>query len=276
MSVETMTRPVTVPDIRTRKGGKPIVMLTAYTTPMAKLLDAHVDVLLVGDSLGMVMYGEPNTLNVPLEWMIAHGRAVSRGAAHALVVVDMPFGSVHASPYAAVENAARVLRESGASAVKVEGGVELAENIRTLTTRGIPVMGHVGLMPQHVQALGGFKKQGKDEEGLNKIVADAKAVEEAGAFCMVLEAVTPEVAQAVCAAVSIPVIGIGAGHACDGQVLVIDDLIGLTERAPTFAKQYADVKGAITESARQFAAEVTSGEFPGEKQGATLDFTAKK
>ncbi len=266
-----------VPALRARKGsGHPLVILTAYTTPQASMLDEYVDILLVGDSLGMVMYGEPNTLNVPLEWMCAHGKAVVRGAQQACVIVDMPFGTVQSSPYTAMDNCARVMRETGCTGVKIEGGVEMAETIGWLTSRGVPVMGHVGLMPQHVKSLGGFKKQGKDQASLDKIVADAKAVEQAGAFCVVLEAVMPEVAEAVTTAVSIPVIGIGAGHPCDGQVLVIDDILGLTERAPTFSKQYVNLNGLIRQAAKEFADEVRSGAFPGEAQGAKQEFKLKK
>jgi 3-methyl-2-oxobutanoate hydroxymethyltransferase len=267
MSVTPSVRPTrtTVPALRARKAsageGAPIVALTAYTAPVARLLDPWVDLLLVGDSLGMVVYGEENTLNVPLEWMIAHGRAVAQQARHALVVVDMPFGTVQASKETAFENCARVMKESGAQAVKIEGGQEMAETIRYLTSRGIPVLGHVGLLPQYVHAVGGFKRQGKDEATRTRIIADAKAVQEAGAFAMVAEAVTGELAAALTEACDAPIIGIGANHPCDGQVLVIDDILGLTPRAPSFAPRYVDVASQISEAAQRYAQEVRDGTF---------------
>ena len=267
MSVQSASSPsrLNVPGIRARKSshgrGQPIVALTAYTAPIARLLDPMVDVLLVGDSLGMVVYGEENTLNVPLDWMIAHGRAVVKQARHALVVVDMPFGTVQSSKESAFDACARVMKETGAQAVKIEGGSEMAETVAYLTARGIPVLGHVGLLPQHVNALGGFKRQGKDESSRAKILADAQAIEAGGAFALVLEAVTSELAQTIVEAVQIPVIGIGAQVPCDGQILVIDDILGLTPRAPSFAPRYADAATLISEAVQQFAQEVRKGTF---------------
>lgn len=265
MSVAPNTRGphLTVPALRACKGsGQPIVALTAYTAPVARLLDPHVDLLLVGDSLGMAIYGEENTLNVPLDWMIAHGRAVARQAHHALVIVDMPFGTVQAASVTAFENCARVMQQTGAQGVKIEGGREMAPTIRYLTERGIPVLGHVGLLPQHVNTLGGFKRQGKTDEAREKIVDDGLAVQEAGAFAVVLEAVTPEVGAQLTETLAIPVIGIGANHACDGQILVIDDILGLTPKAPSFAPRYADVAEAIVQAAQSYASEVREGRFP--------------
>ncbi len=256
---------LTVPMIRARKGtGQPVVALTAYTAPVARLLDPWIDLLLVGDSLGMVIYGEENTLNVPLEWMIAHGRAVARQASHALVIVDMPFGTVQASPERAFEHCARVMQETHAQGVKIEGGAEMAPTVRFLTERGIPVFGHVGLLPQHVNALGGFKRQGRTEEAREKILADGRAIEEAGAFAVVLEAVTAETAALLTESLSIPVIGIGANHGCDGQILVTDDILGLTTRAPSFAPRYTDLAEAIAHAVQSFATDVREGRFPNE------------
>lgn len=265
---------LTVPAIRARKGsGQPIVALTAYTAPVAQLLDAWVDLLLVGDSLGMAIYGEENTLNVPLEWMIAHGRAVAKQAHHALVIVDMPFGTVQAAPETAFENCARVMQQTGAQGVKIEGGREMAPTVRYLTERGIPVFGHVGLLPQHVNSFGGFKRQGKTEEAREKILADGLAVQEAGAFAVVLEAVTAEVGAQLTEHLTIPVIGIGANHACDGQILVIDDILGLTPKAPSFAPRYVDMAEAVAQAAQAFAADVRTGRFPGEVLARKSDLT---
>jgi 3-methyl-2-oxobutanoate hydroxymethyltransferase len=253
---------VSVPDVRSRKNKEPLVALTAYTAPVARLLDPHVDILLVGDSVGMVIYGMNSTLGVTVDTMITHGRTVMQASSHACVVIDLPFASYQRSKEQAFENAARVMIETGAAAVKLEGGAEMAETIRFLTERGIPVMAHVGLMPQHVQALGGFKFQGKTEEEKRKILGDAKAVADAGAFCMVIEGTAPEVAEAITQAVSIPTIGIGASPLCDGQVLVIDDILGLSEYSPKFVKRYADLASVITEAAKQYAADVRARKFP--------------
>lgn len=258
-----MAKRTTVTDIAGRKGGAPIVMLTAYAAPVARLLDKHVDILLVGDSLGMVVYGMENTLGVTLDMMIAHGRAVAAASSRALVVVDMPFGSYQESPAQAFAASARVLAETGAQCVKLEGGCEMAATIRFLTERGVPVMGHVGLMPQRVHAMGGYRYQGRSEEAAAAIAEDALAVEEAGAFSLVIEGVKEEVARAVTQKLRIPSIGIGASPACDGQVLVIDDLLGLTENAPGFVKRYADLASIIDHAASAYAEEVKNRVFPG-------------
>lgn len=253
-----------VPDIQSRKGGVPLVVLTAYTAPFAKALDAHCDVLLVGDSLGMVLYGMENPLAVTLDMMIAHGRAVVKASQQACVVVDMPFGTYQASPSQAFENAARVLAETGCQAVKMEGGVFMAETIRFLVDRGVPVMGHVGLTPQAMNVMGGFKAQGRDTKAQKKLVTDARAVAEAGAFAMVLEGVYADGVKAVVEAVPIPVIGIGATAECDGQVLVTEDMAGLSVSGyvPKFVKQYAQMGVVLDEAARRYAEEVRARVFP--------------
>jgi 3-methyl-2-oxobutanoate hydroxymethyltransferase len=257
---------LTVPKLRAMKGGEPIVMLTAYTMRMAQLLDPHCDLLLVGDSLGQVIYGLPSTVPVTLEMMCAHGAAVVRGSWHSVVAVDMPFGSYEASPEQAFANAARVLKETGAAAVKLEGGEAMAETIAFLTARGIPVIGHVGLTPQAVNALGGYRARGRDEAEAQKILADAAAVAEAGAFLLVLEGVMEEIAAEATNRVACPTIGIGASPGCDGQVLVTEDMLGLFERTPRFVKKYDDLAGRIGEAAAAYAGEVRSRAFPGEEQ----------
>ena len=256
------TAPHTVPEIRARKGGEKLVMLTAYTAPIASILDAHCDILLVGDSLGMVVYGLDSTLPVTLEMMINHGAAVKRGAKQAMVVVDMPFGSYQESPEQAFRNAARVLQETGAAAVKLEGGAELAPTVKFLTERAIPVMGHVGLMPQHMHRYGGFKAQGRDAEARKAILADAKAIAEAGAFSIVIEGVVASLADEITRNVAIPTIGIGASAACDGQVLVVDDMLGMFTQGPKFVKRYAQLRTLIDEAAGSYASEVRDGSFP--------------
>jgi 3-methyl-2-oxobutanoate hydroxymethyltransferase len=246
------------------KGDPPIVGLTAYTAPIAGLLDPHVDFLLVGDSLGMVVYGFDSTLPVTIEMMIAHGAAVMRGSSQALVVVDLPFGSYQASPEQAFRTAARIMSETGCTAVKLEGGAELAGTVQFLTSRGVPVMGHVGLMPQSVHAVGGFKVQGRSAEGSGTVAADAAAIAEAGAFALVIEGTIEPVARAITEAVSVPTIGIGASPACDGQILVIDDVLGLfTQFKPRFVKRYAELAPLIDEAAAQYASEVRARRFPG-------------
>jgi len=263
MSVHGESKPLTVPALRAMKG-TPQVWLTAYTTPMAKLLDPHCDVLLVGDSLGMVVYGLPTTLAVTLDMMIAHGAAVVRGSQRAVVVVDMPFGSYQQSPQQAFANAARVLAETGAQAVKLEGGVEMAETIRFLTARGIPVCGHVGLMPQSVNVAGGFRATGRTHDEAAKVTADAAAVAAAGAFSIVLEGTLEPVAAAISAQLEIPTIGIGASAACDGQVLVIDDVLGtFNDFTPRFVKRYAALGVEISRAAGAYAADVRARRFPG-------------
>lgn len=248
--------------IRARKGKEPIVALTAYTAPMARLLNPHVDILLVGDSVGMVVYGMESTLPVTLDIMIAHGKAVVRASAKPLVVIDMPFGSYQASPEQAFTASARVLAETGAGAVKIEGGREMADTVRFLVERGIAVMGHVGLMPQHVNALGGYRYRGRDDQEAKRILEDAKAVEAAGAFAVVIEGVREDVARDITGKLKAPTIGIGASPACDGQVLVTEDLLGLSGYAPSFVKQYADLGAVIEKAIKTYAKEVKSRTFP--------------
>ena len=260
----------TAPSIRARKlregndfrTEQPIVMLTAYTMRMAQLLDPHCDMLLVGDSLGQVIYGLPSTIPVTMEMMCAHGAAVVRGSWHALVGVDMPFGSYEASPAQGFESAARIMKETGCAAVKLEGGEAMAPTIDLLTNRGIPVIGHVGLTPQAVNVLGGYGARGREEREAEKIIADAKAVADAGAFCIVVEGVMEGLACDIAAQVAPPVIGIGASAACDGQVLVTDDMLGMFERTPRFVKRYDDLAARISEAARAYADEVRSRSFP--------------
>jgi 3-methyl-2-oxobutanoate hydroxymethyltransferase len=256
----------TAPAIRGRKVGgrteQPIVMLTAYTMRMAQLLDPHCDMLLVGDSLGQVIYGLPSTIPVTMELMCAHGAAVVRGSWHALVAVDMPFGSYEASPEQAFASAARIMKETGCAAVKLEGGEAMAPTIDFLTHRGIPVIGHVGLTPQAVNVLGGYGARGRENAEADKIAADARAVDEAGAFCIVVEGVLEQIATDVARSVSAPVIGIGASAECDGQVLVTEDMLGMFERTPRFVKRYDDLATRIGAAAAAYADEVRSRSFP--------------
>jgi 3-methyl-2-oxobutanoate hydroxymethyltransferase len=257
---------MTAPAIRARKlegmTEQPIVMLTAYTMRVAQLLDPHCDMLLVGDSLGQVIYGLPSTIPVTMEMMYAHGAAVVRGSWHALVAVDMPFGSYEGSPQQAFESAARIMKETGCAAVKLEGGEAMAPTIEFLTHRGIPVIGHVGLTPQAVNVLGGYGARGREKREAGKIIADAKAVDKAGAFCIVVEGVLEGIANDITKAVGAPVIGIGASAECDGQVLVTDDMLGMFERTPRFVKRYDDLATRIGEAARTYADEVRSRSFP--------------
>jgi 3-methyl-2-oxobutanoate hydroxymethyltransferase len=261
---------MTAPSIRARKAdGKteqPIVMLTAYTMRMAQLLDPHCDMLLVGDSLGQVIYGLPSTIPVTLDMMCAHGAAVVRGSWHALVGVDMPFGSYEESSEQAFASAAHVMKETGCAAVKLEGGEAMAETIAFLTQRGIPVIGHVGLTPQAVNMLGGYGVRGREDIEAEKILADARAVAEAGAFVMVVEGVMESLATRIAQEVAVPVIGIGASAECDGQVLVTEDMLGLFERTPRFVKRYHNLASEISESAGRYAEEVRSRSFPSDDQ----------
>ncbi len=261
---------LTVPKIRTRKTdgimGEPLVMLTAYTARQAQLLDAHCDILLVGDSLGQVIYGLPSTVPVTMDMMANHAAAVVRGSYHAVVVVDMPFGSYEASKEQAFESAARLLKESGAAAVKLEGGVAMAETVAFLTQRGIPVMGHVGLTPQAVNVLGGYMARGRNDAEAAKIVGDAKALDEAGAFAIVIEGVVEPIAIAATKAVSCPTIGIGASAHCDGQVLVTEDMLGMFERVPRFVKKYENIAEVIEKTVTKYAEEVRNRSFPGPDQ----------
>ncbi len=263
MSVHKEWKKVTVPDIRARKGGEPIVCLTAYTSLTAVLLDEHVDLLLVGNSLGMVLYGMDSTLGVTLDMMIAHGQAVMRGSRKACVIVDMPFGSYQESPQDAFRNAARVMKTVGCSGVKLEGGVEMAETIRFLVQRGIPVFGHVGLLPQSVNTAGGFRSLGREEKEAEGVLEDAMAVAEAGAFATVIEGTVEHVARQITEAIPIPTIGIGASPDCDGQILVTEDLVGLFSGfKPKFVKRYAELGESISESAKAYAEDVRARRFP--------------
>lgn len=263
-------RRLTVPAIQQRKAdGKtadPLVMLTAYTARQAQLLDPHCDMLLIGDSLGQVIYGLPSTVPVSLEMMCAHGAAVVRGSYHSVVIVDMPFGSYEASPAQAFESAARILKETGCAAVKLEGGEAMAETIAFLTKRGIPVCAHIGLTPQAVNTLGGYNARGRSDAEAQKIVSDAQAIDQAGAFAIVIEGVVEPIAIEATKAVSCPTIGIGASAQCDGQVLVTEDMMGMFERVPRFVKRYGEIAGLITSAAGQYAEEVRNRSFPSAEQ----------
>jgi 3-methyl-2-oxobutanoate hydroxymethyltransferase len=263
MSVQDQIRRLTAPDIRARKGGEPIVCLTSYHAHTARIVDAHCDVILVGDSLGMVMHGLETTVPVTLEMMILQGHAVMRGSKRALVVVDMPFGSYETSKEQAFTNAARVMKETGCGAIKVEGGKRMAETIAFLAERGVPVMGHVGLTPQAINTIGSFRAQGRDETDWAHIEEDAISVSQAGAFSVVIEAVAEPLARKLTSAVPIPTIGIGASPACDGQILVLEDMLGLSPRAPKFVKHYGTLGPGIEKAVADYAAEVRSRAFPG-------------
>jgi 3-methyl-2-oxobutanoate hydroxymethyltransferase len=265
MSVAVQTKRVTVPEIRAHKGQKPVVCLTCYHAHTARLLDSHVDLMLVGDSLGNVMHGLETTIPVTLEMMILAGQAVMRGSRHALIVVDMPFGSYEESPSVAFRNAARVMKETGCTAVKMEGGARIAETIHALTSRGIPVMGHIGLTPQMFNVMGGFKTQGRTEAEWPAIEADARAVAEAGAFSVVLEGMAEPLAAKITRQVAIPTIGIGASAECDGQILVMEDMLGLNPNPPKFVRQYAKLGPEIETAVRNYAADVRARNFPGEE-----------
>jgi len=256
-------RRLAAPDIAGRKGKTPIVCLTAYTAPVAEILDAHCDLLLVGDSVGMVVHGLPNTVGVTLEMMILHGQAVMRGSRTAMVVVDMPFGSYEGSAETAYNNAARLMKETGAQAVKVEAGETIAATIEYMVKRGIPVMGHVGLRPQSVLVDGGFKAKGKGAEERRRILEDARATADAGAFAVVVEGVAEGLAREITETVAIPTIGIGASAGCDGQILVTDDMLGLFEWTPKFVRRYADLKAEISRAAAAYAEDVRARTFPG-------------
>ncbi len=263
MSIHSETRRITVPDIRGHKGQKPIVCLTCYHAHTARLLDTYVDIILVGDSLGMVMHGLPSTLGVTLDMMITHGKAVMRGAERALVTVDMPFGSYEESPAVAFRNAARIIQETGATAVKLEGGARMAETIHYLTERGVPVMGHIGLTPQMVNVKGGFRTTGRTPEEWPALEADAKAVADAGAFAVVIEGMAEPLAAKITRDIAIPTIGIGASPACDGQVLVLEDMLGLNPSPPKFVREYAHLGPAIEAAVKAFAGDVRERRFPG-------------
>jgi 3-methyl-2-oxobutanoate hydroxymethyltransferase len=262
MSIQASQKRLSAPDIRARKGGSPIVSLTSYHAHTAALLDKHCDLILVGDSLGMVMHGLESTIPVTLDMMILQGRAVMRGSSRALVVVDMPFGSYEASREQAFTSAARVMKETGCGAIKLEGGRRMADTIAFLVERGIPVMGHVGLTPQSINALGGFRTQGRDPSDWGPIESDARAVADAGAFAVVLEAIAEPLAAKITREVAIPTIGIGASAACDGQILVLEDMLGLSPRVPKFVKRYSDLGPAIDRAVAAYAADVRARSFP--------------
>ena len=276
MSSQSEIRRMTAPEIRARKGGTPIVSLTSYHAHTARLIDPHCDFILVGDSLGMVMHGLESTVPVTLEMMILQGQAVMRGSRRALVVVDMPFGSYEASREQAFQNAARVMKETGCGAIKLEGGTRMAETIAFLSERGIPVMGHVGLTPQAINALGSFRAQGRREEEWAAIEADALSVAQAGAFAVVLEAMAEPLAARITKAVAIPTIGIGASAACDGQILVLEDMLGLSPRVPKFVKTFAELGPAIEQAVGAYAGEVRSRVFPAEANVYQLARDSKK
>jgi 3-methyl-2-oxobutanoate hydroxymethyltransferase len=263
MSVQDEIRRFTAPDIRGRKGGEPIVCLTSYHAHTARLLDRHCDLILVGDSLGMVMHGLETTVPVTLDMMILQGRAVMRGSKRAMVVVDMPFGSYEASKEQAFASAARVMKETGCGAIKLEGGRRMAETIAFLVERGVPVMGHIGLTPQSINTIGSFRAQGRDQADWGPIEADARAVADAGAFSVVIEAVAEPLARQITSTVAIPTIGIGGSAACDGQILVLEDMLGLSPRVPRFVKRYSDLGPAIEAAVGAYAAEVRVRAFPG-------------
>ena len=252
----------TAPDITARTGGEPIVSLTAYHAHTARIADPFVDFLLVGDSLGMVMHGYESTVPVPLELMIMHGRAVVRGSKKALIVVDMPFGTYEESPAVAFRNAARVMKETDCGAIKLEGGRRMAETIRFLTERGVPVMAHIGLTPQSIHVLGGYKTQGRTKDTWALIEEDARIVSEAGAFAVVLEAMAEPLAAKITHDIAIPTIGIGASAQCDGQILVMEDMLGLSPRVPKFVKEFGKVAAAIEEAIAAYAGEVKARNFP--------------
>ncbi|ESQ76258.1 3-methyl-2-oxobutanoate hydroxymethyltransferase [Asticcacaulis sp. AC402] len=253
---------ITAPEITARKGKEPLVVLTAYSAPMAEILDDHCDVLLVGDSVGMVVHGLPNTIGVTLDMMVLHGKAVMRGSKRAFVVVDMPFGSYEAGPEQAFQNAVTLLKETGAQAVKVESGPTVAATIAYLVCRGIAVMGHVGLRPQAVNVDGGFRAKGRNQSERDKVMQEALASDAAGAFAIVVEGVAADLAGEITDMVKVPTIGIGASNACDGQVLVVDDMLGLFDWSPKFVRRYADLRGEIATAAAQYAKDVRARSFP--------------
>lgn len=266
MSAQKQVRRTTVPQIAQRKGGEPIVSLTSYHAHTAAIVDKHADFILVGDSLGMVMHGMESTVGVPLDLMIMHGKAVVRGTQKALIVVDMPFGTYEESPNIAFRNAARIMKETGCGAVKLEGGKRMAETIRFLTERGIPVMAHIGLTPQSSHVLGGFKTQGRDEDSWPLHEEDAKAVSEAGAFAVVLEGMVEPLAAKITKQIDIPTIGIGASAECDGQILVLEDMLGLNPWTPKFVKVYGQLGPMIEQAVSDYAADVKSRAFPTEDE----------
>ena len=263
MSTQTRERRLNVRDLAAMKGSRPIVSLTAYSAPMARALDADTDMILVGDSLGMVLYGMDTTVGVTLDMMVAHGAAVVRATERACVIVDLPFGSYQESPQAAFRSAARVMTETGCSGVKLEGGVEMADTVRFLTARGVPVLGHIGLMPQSVNASGGFRVQGKTDDGARRIRADASAIADSGAFAIVIENTVETLARSLTEELKVPTIGIGASPACDGQILVTEDIVGLGgDFTPRFARRYAELGDGLSKAIGQYAEDVRARRFP--------------
>jgi 3-methyl-2-oxobutanoate hydroxymethyltransferase len=263
MSAQDEIKRLTAPDIRARKGGEPIVSLTSYHAHTARLVDRYCDLILVGDSLGMVMHGLETTVPVTLDMMILQGHAVMRGSKRAMVVVDMPFGSYEASKEQAFMSAARVMKETGCGAIKLEGGRRMAETIRFLVERGVPVMGHIGLTPQSINTIGSFRAQGREEKDWGPIEDDARAVTEAGAFAVVIEAVAEPLARKITTDIAIPTIGIGGSVACDGQILVLEDMIGLSPRVPKFVRRYGELGPSIEAAVKAYAADVRARAFPG-------------
>lgn len=266
MSAQSQIKRKTVKDIRAAKGGEPLVCLTAYDAPTAAILDPHCDVILVGDSVGMVVHGLESTVGVTLEMMILHGQAVMRGSKEAFVVVDMPFGSYETNPNQAFTNAARIMMETRCQAVKIESGAYAAHQIAHLVERGVPVMGHVGLRPQAVNVDGGFKAKGRHADERSRVIDEAHAADEAGAFAIVVEGVTEDLAKEITQLVSCPTIGIGASPACDGQILVTNDMIGMFDWTPKFVRRYADIKSEISKAAKGYAADVRARKFPGDAE----------
>ncbi len=264
MSAVSQMHRLTVSKLRARKGGEPIVCLTAYTAPIANLLDSHVDLMLVGDSAAMVVHGHQTTLPITLDLMIAHAQAVVRASSKAFVVLDLPFGSYEASPEQAFATAVRAVKEADVGAVKIEGGKRMAETIAFLTSRGIPVMAHIGLLPQAVQTAGGFRTTGRRRDEWPALIEDARAVAEAGAFAVVLEGMAEPLAAEITKLLPIPTIGIGASPTCDGQILVTEDMLGLnmSGHVPSFVKRYADLNKVIADAAAQYAADVKARRFP--------------
>ncbi len=265
MSIQARVKRITIPDIRARKHNTPIVCLTSYHAHTARLIDPYVDLLLVGDSLGMVMYGMESTLGVTLDMMIAHGAAVVRGSERALIVVDMPFGTYEESPATAFHNAARVIKETGCQAVKIEGGARMAPSIRHLSECGIPVMAHIGLTPQNVNVMGGFKTQGRRKSDWARLEEDARAVAEAGAFAVVLEGMSAALADRITTQIEVPTIGIGASANCDGQILVTEDMMGLSPKVPKFVKEFASLGSQFAGAAEAYAMAVRERTFPAEE-----------
>lgn len=270
MSKQIQTARKTVKDIAAAKGGTPLVMLTAYDAPTAAIIDDHCDILLVGDSLGMVVHGLPSTVGVTMEMMILHGQAVMRGSQKAMVVVDMPFGSYETNADQAFLNAARIMKETGCQAIKIESGAYAADQIAHMVERGIPVMGHIGLRPQAVNVDGGFRAKGRTDDERSRVIEEARATADAGAFCIVIEGVAEDLAAEITAAVNCPTIGIGASAACDGQVLVLPDMLGLFDWTPKFVRRYADLRPVVEKAAADYAADVRARTFPGKAETYSL------